>query len=213
MDLGPLTEQIKDLREDFDHLNALAEPALVNGTPAIRSTGPNPFPEPPPAKPNRVGAAHAWHTLTRAEAAKAWDTLTCWVDWLIDRYHLEDTVPDCWYRHGALVDELDALRAAWTSAYLHSNASIGEASTWHMLLANGLTRIRGWDRYGCATGTHRDEVPSPTDEPAREARRTYLRADVRAREGPPPAQPVEAKHAPPSDSGSSGDVSGDPVPI
>jgi hypothetical protein len=40
------------------------------------------------------------------------------VDWLIERYQPHDIVASCWYRHGAMVSELDSLHAAWQAAYL-----------------------------------------------------------------------------------------------
>lgn len=211
-DLRRLAADLEDLRGDVDSLNALAEHALVNATPVPTTTN-NPYLAPSTAR-TRAGGAHVWHSLTRTEAADAWTTLTTWVDWLLDRYHLEDTLPACWYRHGALVDELDALRAAWTGAYLNPKPHPAEAATWHQHLDRALTRIRDWDRYGCASGTHRDDIPSPTDEQASEARLAYLHADLQARSGPPQVlQPANRRNEPcrrgPGDL--RGDLSGDTV--
>lgn len=40
--------------------------------------------------------------------------LTDWVNWLVDRYALDHrTVPPCRDQHGAVLEELSALRTAW----------------------------------------------------------------------------------------------------
>jgi hypothetical protein len=122
-----------------------------------------------------------WHSLTGAEAAAAWTALTTWVDWLTARYQLDDTLPACWYTHGAIVDELDALRAAWTGAYLNPNAAADAAASWLELLARTAARIRDWDRYGCAAGTHQPDAPPSPDPAPRERRHEYLHSDVEAR--------------------------------
>jgi hypothetical protein len=182
-DLHRIVDEVDKLRDDVDYLMALAEPGLAptnSGAPSVlsqpftsqtSSSGPSPSP----------AAAHVWHTLTCTEAARAWTTLSCWVDWLVERYQLTETLPACWYRHGAMIDELDALRAAWTGAYLDPTARPPDPALWHQLLANTLIRVRGWDRYGCVSGTHHDDVASATDDQSRQARDRYLEADVDAR--------------------------------
>jgi hypothetical protein len=176
-DLNQLAHDVAELRGAVDYLTILAEPGLsspnaaattrISGaafmTPGLATT--------PPAGPT---AAHVWHSLTPADAARAWDVLTTWVDWLIDRYSLDDTVPACWYAHGAIVEELDALRAGWDGAYLDPNARMDPAY-WHEVLSKTLTRIREWDRYGCAAGTHHDEAPGTPHDQVRQARETRTR--------------------------------------
>jgi hypothetical protein len=182
-DLRQLTEDLETLREDVDYLTILTEPLLLAGSDTVGN---------PLTAPARPAAAHVWHSLTRREAADAWTALTTWVDWLVDRYHLEDSLPGCWYRHGALVDELDALRATWTAAYLNPNAQPTDPTVWLELLARTLIRIRDWDRYGCAAGTHHDDTAMPLEEQARNSRETYLTVDIRARVGLGRAEPSES---------------------
>lgn len=175
-DLHRLEAELAQLREDLDYLTALVEPGLPDPAVPPAST-PSPFDVSPAASPSRSGA-HVWHTLTVTEAARAWQVLTGWVDWLTDRYHLEDTLPDCWYRHGAMVDELDALRAAWTAAYIDPHARPQDPAYWLELLDRTLSRLRAWDRYGCTAGTHHDDThPSPDDTVHRQ-REAYLFADI-----------------------------------
>jgi hypothetical protein len=173
-DLRQLTHELDQLREEVDYLITLLEPDLgvLAGIPP-GSTVPGPG-----AAPARTGRANAWHTLTPREAGHAWDALTEWVDWLLDRYFLEDTIPGCWYRHGAMTDELDALRAAWVAAYIDPHARHIDAAYWHDLLDRALTRLRNWDRYGCASGTHHNDTPTPSDPTSRQTRIDHLHTDI-----------------------------------
>jgi hypothetical protein len=175
-DLRKITADLNQLREDVDYLTALAEPDLTAGTPSGTTTGSW------PAAPSAPGvAAHIWHNLTPTEAARAWQTLTGWVDWLTLRYALDDTIPSCWYRHGPIVDELDALRAAWTSAYPDPNAHPTAAIAWLEILNRTLARVREWDRYGCTSGTHHDDPPATSDNHETDGREQWLFADINAR--------------------------------
>jgi hypothetical protein len=177
-DLHQLETDLAQLREDVDYLTTLIEPGLTE--PAVASASATSPLDATPVALSRVGA-HVWHTLTATEAARAWQSLTGWVDWLLDRFHLNDTLPDCWYRHGAMVDELDALRAAWTAAYLDPRARPDEPAHWLELFDRALTRLRAWDRYGCTAGTHHDDThPSPNDTTRRQ-REEHLFADLDAR--------------------------------
>jgi hypothetical protein len=173
-DLRQLANDLDQLREEVDYLITLVEPEvdLATGAP-LGSTVPR-----SDVPSSRAGRANAWHTLTLRETGHAWDVLTEWVDWLLDRYCVDDTVPDCWYRHGAMTDELDALRAAWVAAYLDPHARPFDAAYWHDLLDRALTRLRNWDRYGCSSGTHHDDTSTPSGQAGRQARTDHLRTDI-----------------------------------
>jgi hypothetical protein len=181
-DLRQLVDDVEQLREDVDYLTALLEPGL-DGRTGIAGA---PFPpsiaagQLGPTSPSRPTSAHVWHSMRPTEAAQAWNELTAWVDWLVIRYQLDGTLPNCWYRHGAIVDELDGLRAAWNGAYLDANARPTDPAYWHELLARAIARIHEWDRYGCAAGTHHDDA-STLDNEAQAARDEHIYADVEAR--------------------------------
>jgi hypothetical protein len=178
-DLRQVARDVERLREDVDYLTVLLEPGPPSGPPA---PGVVPLPSSATAvPPQRPTAARVWHSLTGAEAADAWTALTTWVDWLTARYQLDDTLPACWYGHGAIVDELDALRAAWTGAYLNPNAAADAAANWLELFARTVARVRDWDRYGCAAGTHHPDAPPSRDPAARERRDDYLHSEIEAR--------------------------------
>lgn len=103
----------------------------------------------------------SWRTASpeAAEALRA--DLTAWVVWLVERYGVGELVPACWYRHGAMVEELTALYAAWNAAYVDIEARGFDPLYWHDGFDRALARLREWDRQGCRDGAHRDDNPVP----------------------------------------------------
>jgi hypothetical protein len=135
----------------------------------------------------------AWCSLDRDQAREEWALLAGWVDWLVDRYGLAERVPLCWYRHGAMHEELSALRTAWLGAYEAPNARPTDGVTWHDMLDRVVVRLREWDRCGCHRGTHRDDTAAGDDDDAIQERTSYIRTDVQTRPGPrtqPPNEPT-----------------------
>lgn len=134
------------------------------------------------APPPRL-APWRWQSLEAGQARTAWAELIGFVDWLVERYRLEESVPPCWYRHGALVEELSALRLAWLGAYTAGLCKPTDAAVWHDLLARVRVRvrIRDWDRQGCAGGTHRADVALPLPPGALTARADHVPADLAER--------------------------------
>ncbi|MGC0252154.1 DUF4913 domain-containing protein [Pseudactinotalea sp. Z1748] len=90
-------------------------------------------------------------TETRNEAAQH---LIDWVHgWLIPRYALQDKdLPECWWRHGMLIEELSALHTAWLVAFHETDGGNGPIG-WHERFALARTRMK----VGCAAGVHRDK--------------------------------------------------------
>lgn len=155
-----LPEQVAALREDVDVL-------LMARSGRVR----------PPAA---VGTG--WQEMPAAAAAEEWTALVEWVDDLVDRYALDETVPVCWYAHGAMVEELHALHVAWLAAYHpRSTTPTADRVGWHELLARALARIRAWDRHGCVGGTHRPDEPVGPTEDQRTTRAWFVHADLQAR--------------------------------
>jgi hypothetical protein len=132
----------------------------------------------------------AWCSLDREQAREEWAALCGWVDWAVDRYGLTERVPACWYRHGAICEELSALRAAWLGAYEAPSARPSDGVAWHDMLERVLARVREWDRCGCSHGTHRDDVELG-DERDVATRTSYIRADVATRPAPRQQSPGE----------------------
>jgi hypothetical protein len=141
-----------------------------------------------------------WSSLDREQARDEWDRLTEFVDWLVQRYGLAETIPGCWYRHPPMLEELSALRTGWFGTYVDPTADADAGLAWHENLEKVLLRIREWDRTGCAAGTHRDDHPLPaavTDD-----RRVFIDDDIEAR--PDPADTADG-----SEPDANGDASGD----
>ena len=122
-----------------------------------------------------------WAALNGADAAERWGLLVDWTNWLRERYQLHERVPSCWYTHGALIEELTALRTAWIGAVLDPQARLDDPTRWHELLERTLDRIRQWDRTGCNDGIHRGEQPLPDDTDLIHRERA-IQADLTRRE-------------------------------
>src|SRR5690606_6906044 len=70
-----------------------------------------------------------WRTLTDNDAADAWGPLREWVEWMTTRYNIPlSVIPDCWWKHGALVEELSALHIAHQAAFDDSDSGFGPIS-------------------------------------------------------------------------------------
>jgi hypothetical protein len=70
-------------------------------------------------------------SMKAPEQDALFEDLEDWERWAVDRYELDyRTIPPCWARHGALVEELFALHSAWLTVFQPS--SRGDAPmTWH----------------------------------------------------------------------------------
>lgn len=79
-----------------------------------------------------------------------------WVNWLTARYELGPVIPECWPRHGALVEEFAALYVAWIDT-LDQGGTTG--AVWHDQLGRTLERIDGRWRT-CIDGEHRPRQPA-----------------------------------------------------
>ena len=154
-----LDEQVARLREDMDLL-------LLTRTDSTSTV---------------ASVDTSWQAMTAARAAEAWANLIDWVDSLVDRYALDETIPVCWYSHGAMVEELHALHRSWLGAYRGRGGQPSERAYWHELLARTLARIREWNRHGCAAGTHRPDEPVAASDAQRTARAGFVHADLQIR--------------------------------
>lgn len=117
-----------------------------------------PPPRRPSAPPKPVGAATPviWTAQSDDEQEHQLSLLTEWVDWLVDRYRLDQrTIPACWPQHGELIEELAALHLAWQAAY--AKLAVGDGPLrWHEHFA--LARVRLAEsvaRSGCRGSEHR----------------------------------------------------------
>jgi hypothetical protein len=137
--------------------------------------------------------AHAvdWRRMPDADARREWKTLRDWVEWFTVRYNVPvSVVPNCWWKHGGLVEELSALHVAHLAAFDPSDAGFG-AIGWHERLALAIPRLsragagcvsghsdtrprswshatdeREWDAWTTQAHAHRDAPASPNRKEA-----------------------------------------------
>ena len=108
-----------------------------------------------------------WPSLNSDAAHDAWHDLDAWTRWCVTRYGLDHrTIPPCWYRHGALVEELSALASGWQAAHCTTAPASGPLE-WHSHFTAARTRLTDWvARCGCRPDQHRDQhLPTWVAEP------------------------------------------------
>jgi hypothetical protein len=99
-----------------------------------------------------------WHMLTAEQAEKRWIDLRDWVEFLVVRNNIgSKEIPDCWYLHGGLVDELEALRWAWLETN-KPESKMTEPIWWRETLHRARTRWASFNPNGCTT-THSETFP------------------------------------------------------
>lgn len=106
-----------------------------------------------------------WRTIQGAERAEAFAELDEWVRWIIARYDIQpQKIPDCWAKHGDLVEELSALHTAWLVAFDETDGGYGPIG-WHERFAVALSRHTFRER---CTNKHRStttrEIPRSATE-------------------------------------------------
>ena len=111
---------------------------------------------PPIAQPLGALPPTVLTSLPAQEQAHRLELLADWVAWLADRYRLDHrTIPQCWPKHGELIEELAALHLAWEAAYGH--LAHGDAPLlWHEHFNLAKERLRDdVARSGCRPHEHR----------------------------------------------------------
>ena len=94
-----------------------------------------------------------WDTLSAEHAEKRWLDLAAWVQWFVARNNIgSKEIPDCWYLHGGLVDELEALRWAW-NALNKPDGKGTEPLAWREAMNRARARWPMFNPNGC-TSTH-----------------------------------------------------------
>ncbi|WP_282826724.1 hypothetical protein [Gulosibacter sediminis] len=102
-----------------------------------------------------------WEELTGEERATTWERLRVFVEWWTDRYGISTkTLPSCWFRHPAIVEELTALMSARTASFSDEDQGLGPIG-WHERAALVRQRIETTHYRGeCGTG-HIAATPRP----------------------------------------------------
>jgi hypothetical protein len=93
-----------------------------------------------------------WRDLPADLAPAEWQTLRDWVEWVTVRFDVPvSTIPNCWWKHPALVEELSALHVAWRTAYDKQDTGLGPVmwmERWH----NAKSRLRAAYPGSCNNG-------------------------------------------------------------
>ena len=99
-----------------------------------------------------------WHMLTDDQAEQRWLALYDWVEWFVVRNNVgPKEIPDCWFLHGGLVDELEALRWAWIESN-KPESKMTDPVWWREGLHRARPRWPLFNPNGCAT-THTESRP------------------------------------------------------
>jgi hypothetical protein len=112
-----------------------------------------------------------WHMLTAEQAEKRWLDLREWVEFLVGRNNLgSKEIPDCWFLHGGLVDELEALRWAWLETN-QPDSKLTEPIWWREALHRARTARSAATRHGTISWPRRSagRRASPSHASARQA--------------------------------------------
>ncbi|MCK6065756.1 MULTISPECIES: hypothetical protein [Microbacterium] len=92
-----------------------------------------------------------WRSLSADEARAAWTALRRWVEWFTVRYGVPvSVVPSCWWKHGALVEELSALHVFHQASFDKNDSGYGPLE-WHERLTHAQSRLQHAGS-GCTSG-------------------------------------------------------------
>ncbi|WP_328902036.1 hypothetical protein OHR86_20850 [Streptomyces sp. NBC_00441] len=137
-----------------------------------------------------------WAAMDPADRRTRLRELAVWVDWLRSAFELHNNIPQCWYRHPAVVEHLTALYVGWLRTYAGEQAAgrdLAEAD-WISVLHNFTPRLQ---LAACAGGRHQ-EPPAPVSLSlgTSEALEVYLvTAEALTREAVHPAAAELARRA------------------
>lgn len=105
------------------------------------------------AKDAQTQLRRPWDKLTADQAEKRWRELREWVEWFVVRNNIgPKEIPDCWYLHGGLVDELEALRWAWLETANKPDSKGTEPIWWRETLHKARIRWPLFNPNGCTSG-------------------------------------------------------------
>jgi len=126
------------------------------------------------------GLVTNWRELSDAEATERWNVLRDWVEWWTIRYNIPvSVVPNCWWQHGNIVEELSALHTAHVAAFDTSDAGFGPIG-WHERLAIAVPRLSRAYGGGCNNG-HKPPKPRSWAEVTDEQEWTAWTSQAHAR--------------------------------
>ncbi|WP_037620137.1 hypothetical protein [Streptomyces aureus] len=104
-----------------------------------------------------AGEPVRWQELDAEQHAVLWPQFVSWVIWAADRYEMTtDQLPrQCWWKHGAVVEELTALWTSHESAYASGEDGGSAPYLWQDALARALERMGRFWLGSCRNGQHK----------------------------------------------------------
>jgi hypothetical protein len=116
------------------------------------------------------GGPVSWFDADEAQASAILLPLAQWLTSVgVAHRVLREQLSDCWYRHPAVVDGLNALRAGWIAAYRDPAARTRTAIEWHIRHLPGAVELLRQERLrDCSEFDHQPDGPID-----RERRPTY----------------------------------------
>ncbi|WP_439593809.1 hypothetical protein [Microbacterium sp.] len=123
----------------------------------VTASDPKPEPAPAPGQVDRDESSEPiaadiinWRYLSSGEAGQVWADLRDWVEWFTVRYHVPPSiVPNCWWQHEQLVEELTALYTAHVVSFDDADTGLGPIG-WHERLAIAMPRLTRAYGGGCS---------------------------------------------------------------
>ncbi|MFF1819759.1 hypothetical protein ACFVWG_20835 [Kribbella sp. NPDC058245] len=99
-----------------------------------------------------------WRDLDADSVSDELERLADWVKWVADRYGMDHKViPLCWNAHGAVVEELSALRTFWEYCF-QDDAAPSDPLAFHRDLTLAVRRLREWTSLlGCTRTQNRGQ--------------------------------------------------------
>ena len=97
----------------------------------------------------------SWFDADAERAASLLVDLGLWVHGVASQYRsVQQQLSNCWYRHPAAVESLNALRAAWFAAYRDPSARPSAAVDWHIRQLPGVADLLRDELRGCDELNH-----------------------------------------------------------
>lgn len=93
-----------------------------------------------------------WEDLTGERRIDTWQKLREFVHWWAARYSIpKNQLPDCWFQHPAIVEELTALKSARQASFSDQDQGLGPIG-WHERMALLRARLETHYKGECQNG-------------------------------------------------------------
>lgn len=121
-----------------------------------------------------LGGPWSWRHLDAYEKQALLLEVRDWVDWTIERYHVQDVLKPCWYQHSPILLEVIAVYVAWREAYgpRNSGAYTSDLTAWHDRWWWPMIHRIQAQHWGAGCDAAKHVAPPTTDRDADRAAKT-----------------------------------------